>query len=120
MELQQYTNLKSVNIKQLIRCNKNAVYMTPTFTVSVCNAYSDDYILCYRYNKADSLTCKQTNIICYNNCNIFYIKSILHVRPPLKQTKDIMLCYHIDCFSLTKITYEYLLVYFQNIRYKFS
>ena len=27
MELQQHTNLKSVNIKQLIQCNKNAVYM---------------------------------------------------------------------------------------------
>ena len=61
MELQQHTNLKSVNIKQFIQCNKNAVYMRPI-----------------RYR-------------------------ILHVRPPLKQTKYIMLCYHNDCFSLTKI-----------------
>ena len=95
------TNLKSVNIKQLIQCNNNAVYMTP---IRYRYAYSDDYISCYRYNKVDSLTCKQTNIICNNNYNIFYIKSILHVRPPLKQTKYIMLCYHNDCFSLTKIT----------------
>ena len=27
MELQQHTNLKSVNIQQFIQCNKNAVYM---------------------------------------------------------------------------------------------
>ena len=101
MELQQHTNLKSVNIKQLIQCNKNAVYMRP---IRYRYAYSEDYISCYRYNKVDSLTCKQTNIICNNNYNIFYIKSILHVRPPLKQTKYIMLCYHNDCFSLTQIT----------------
>ena len=99
MELQQHTNLKSVNIQQLIQCNKNAVYMRP---IRYRYAYSDDYISCYRYNKVDSFTCKQTNIICYNNCNIVNIKSSLHVRPPLKQTKYIMLCYHIDCFSLTK------------------
>ena len=48
-------------------------------------------MLCYRYNNVDSLTCKQKIIICYNNYNILYIKSILHVRPPLKQTKT--LCY---------------------------
>ena len=101
MELQQHTNLKSVNIKQFIQCNKNAVYMRP---IRYRYAYSDDYISCYPYNIVDSLTYKQTNIICNNNYNIIYIKSILHVRPPLKQTKYIMLCYHNDCFSLTKIT----------------
>ena len=74
-------------------------------------AYSDDYISCYRYNKVDTLTCKQTNIICNNNYIIFYIKSILHVRPPIKQTKYIMLCYHNDCFSLTKKIYILINIY---------
>ena len=50
MELQQHTNLKSVNIKQLIQCDKNAVYMRP---IRYRYAYSDDYISCYRYNKVD-------------------------------------------------------------------
>ena len=58
MELQQHTNLKSVNNKQLIQCNKNAVYMR---SIRYRYAYSEDYISCYRYNKVDSLTHLQTN-----------------------------------------------------------
>ena len=50
MELQQHTNLKSVNIKQFIQCNKNAVYMRP---IRYRYAYSDDYISCYPYNIVD-------------------------------------------------------------------